>query len=316
MALKTSKIRARTNLSIGIVLVLINLCFFLVLPYLTTQPIWLVLLALVNALLSTPYWSLIHEAIHHIYHPNKKINNFCGRAMTILFGSIFAFAQYGHLMHHRMNRQGPDLVDAYDPKHESFWKKSLQYYLHIFGGLYLFEVIAPLLTFFPRKWLDKLLIKSLGAQSPYYLVAKRKLLTPKGLREMRIDAIFLYLLLVTSFILYGQHAWILIFGLLLRGFFISFADNLPHYRTPTDQPRYAYNTYLPPALRLFWLNFNLHRVHHAYPNLPWHMLHQTLIDTQDKYDIAYFKQAIYQLKGVWVINEDSAPTTAASNAKL
>lgn len=292
-------IHTKINLSLGLLLGLGNLSFLLILPLITHQLLWLLTGAILNGLLTHPNWSLIHEAIHRVYHPQQKINGLCGRLLSILFGTVFAPTQYGHLMHHGMNRQGPDLIDAYDPHTTSFWLASLRYYLHIFGGLYLFQVFGPLLVFLPRNLLQKLMIKNFGVDSPYYQVARQKLLPSKILRQMRVDAFCLYTLLAISAWLYASHVWILIVGFLWRGLMISFSDNLPHYGTPVDQNRYAYNTYLPTVLRLFWLNFNLHRIHHEEPRLPWHLLHERFMETRDHYNIAYFRQALKQLKGVW-----------------
>ena len=43
--------------------------------------------------------------------------------MALSFSTVFYIVRHGHLMHHRMNRQGPDLIDAYDPQTEKRWKK-------------------------------------------------------------------------------------------------------------------------------------------------------------------------------------------------
>ena len=191
---------SKLNLTIGFLLCLANFIFFIGLPLLTNNLIYLLLCAFTNALLTHPCWSLIHEAIHRVFHPNQKINDHCARVMTIFFGTIFPIVQFGHLMHHRMNRQGPDLIDAYDPEKESYWRKNLKYYLHIFGGLYLAELISPLLVFLPLSTLKKLTKRGLGATA-YYQIAEHKLLKAKPLRLMRIDAIGLYLLLTTAFVL-------------------------------------------------------------------------------------------------------------------
>ncbi|OGT30190.1 MAG: hypothetical protein A3E87_00425 [Gammaproteobacteria bacterium RIFCSPHIGHO2_12_FULL_35_23] len=282
-----------------------SLGFFLLIPLVSNSVGLLLVVALVNALLTPPFWSLIHEAIHRTYYPTAQVNDNAGRIMAVLFGTIFPLVQYAHLLHHRMNRQGPDLIDAYNPEQENFLLKSIKYYLHIFGGLYLVELLIPILTFLPSHTLDKLLQKNVGISSPYYVVAKNKLLTQQSLKRMRFDAICLYGLLIFSFILYGSHAWILIIGLLGRGFVISFADNLPHYGTPIDQPRYAYNTYLPSFLRNYWFNFNLHRIHHENPTVPWYELYPIFLRKQEQYDIGYFQQAIKQLRGIWPIQSSN-----------
>jgi hypothetical protein len=44
------------------------------------------------------YWSLIHEAIHDLFHPERRVNAFFGRALSILFGSPFQILRLSHLL--------------------------------------------------------------------------------------------------------------------------------------------------------------------------------------------------------------------------
>jgi fatty acid desaturase len=52
-------------------------------------------------LLTTPYWSLIHEAIHGTMFTDRRWNDRCGRVLGVLYGSPFPLLKAGHLLHHR-----------------------------------------------------------------------------------------------------------------------------------------------------------------------------------------------------------------------
>lgn len=60
--------------------------------------------------------------------------------------------------------------------------------------------------------------------------------------------------------------------LLMRAFLISLMDNVYHYRTPLNVTASGHNLSAPGFLAFGLLNFNLHRVHHTNPSVPWAML--------------------------------------------
>ena len=65
------------------------------------------------ALLATPCWSMIHEAIHGMAHRRPTVNEAIGRVLAILHGAPLALLRTGHLLHHRYNRIA-EASEAYD----------------------------------------------------------------------------------------------------------------------------------------------------------------------------------------------------------
>lgn len=294
----SNKIPSKTNVIVGSCFTVFNLFCFLGLPLLAQQnPVWLLTL-LIAVITTNTLWALIHEAIHCIFHPNKRINFLFGRLMGLSFGVEFHIARFGHLLHHRFNRTGLDLTDGYDPDKTPRWRTNILYYLQICIGLYLSEIFVPILFLLPKKVFLPLAARLLGAQSPHFKALKNNLLKVQTLRELRVNTIAMLILWTVSFYLYGQYWWALLAASLCRGFLISFADNLPHYGTSTQDTRYAYNLSMPGLLQKLILNFNLHRVHHHYPNVPWSQLPEQLQQTGDHTDINYFKQGMRQWRGV------------------
>jgi fatty acid desaturase len=292
----TRQIPVFINSLLATSLLLINVFCWFLLPILGQQHsiwfiIWLPVLLTTNTL-----WALIHEAIHTMLHPQSRISNLMGRSLALSLGIGFHLARFGHLTHHRFNRQGIDLTEGYDPAKTPKWLASIRYYLQITLGLYLSEILLPLLFLLPKSLIIKLADKLVDNR--YRDNFKQRLLKQSVLAEIRIDALLMLSIWLTSFYLYGQYGWILLLAGLGRGLLISFADNLPHYDTPVDDVRYAYNLKLPKPLQLWLLNFNLHRVHHHYPNVPWRQLPDQFVQSRDKLDRNYFSQALNQLKGV------------------
>ena len=115
--------------------------------------------------------------------------------------------------------------------------------------------------------------------------------------KTRIDAMIILLLIFITFWLYGENWLILLASLAGRGFIVSVSDNSYHYNTKLNLAKSGRNLYLPRLGELFILNFNLHNVHHHYPNLPWWQLPVYFNKSKDSYDLGYFKSALLQFRG-------------------
>src|SRR6185369_7808881 len=103
------------------------------------------------------YWALLHEAIHGQLHPDQVVNRRLGRIMACLFGSSFRLLRFGHLMHHRFNRHRLDRPDVYDATTTRPWLARLRFFTEAFGGLYVIEVLVPLLYWAPPSVVHRLL---------------------------------------------------------------------------------------------------------------------------------------------------------------
>ena len=266
-------------------------------------PLWLLPLApdwawalLPLALLTNPFWSLIHEAIHDLFHANKTVNGFFGRLLAILFGSPFRILRLSHLLHHKLNRMPVEGTEYYDRGMRTKRAAAPGYFFQILLGLYLVEVASPLYFFLPRKVLGKFRERFLPAQSVSSILMQNWL-GIESLREIRRDGLLTVLWLSLSFYLYGQFWPLLLAVLLTRGFLISFLDNVYHYETPVNDVFYAKNLRLPAALAKLLLNFNLHGIHHINPAISWINLPKAFDVEGGKFQGGYFAAALRQLHG-------------------
>lgn len=253
------------------------------------------------ALLTNGFWALHHEAIHSGFHPDRRANQAAGRLMAVLLGSSFAVLRFGHLMHHRYNRNPIDRPDSYDPARESRWKAKLAFLFNLTCGLYLVEVAVPLACLLPRRLIRRIVDRVYRGEHPalraIHQSAERLFLDPRRLATIRTDAILAATLVGISAFLYGAF-WPMLLGFLLaRGALISVFDNVYHFATPVDRPDYARNLWLPALFRMLILNMNLHRVHHLRPALPWWALPGELRATGDGFDAKLFPTALAQFTG-------------------
>ncbi|HEV2321694.1 MAG TPA: fatty acid desaturase [Gammaproteobacteria bacterium] len=269
-----------------------------VLPLLLPQHPLAALSLVAVALFTTTWWSVIHEAIHGLLFPDRRLNNAAGRVLAILFGLPFQPVAFGHLFHHRQNRSRLDRAEVY-PQTGPRLRAMLDYYARLLGGLYLAESALSLLVWLPRPRLMRLVARrfdaaDLGVEGR---LLQRMLLDPAALRSIRFDAAGVLFCLGSSLWLYGRHAWLLLIQLLARGLLLSIMDNAYHYGTPLDAPRYALNLGLPKPLSAAILHFNLHRQHHLHPAASWRRLPRLFAEANDCYDGSYPSLALRQLRG-------------------
>ncbi|HEV2110104.1 MAG TPA: fatty acid desaturase, partial [Gammaproteobacteria bacterium] len=172
-------------------------------------------------LLTTSWWSLIHEAIHGLLFTRRPLNDAAGRLLCILFGLPFRPVAFGHLFHHRRNRSLLDRAEIYPRGRSKAFAAA--YYLRLLGGLYFAELALCFLVWLPRPRLLRLTARRFDQAG---LVADGRLLqstvlSPGMLRAARLDAGCTLLCLASSLRLYGSHAWLLLLLLLGRGLLIS-----------------------------------------------------------------------------------------------
>ena len=285
------------NLGLAIFYVAVNLYQFLFLPLmlLPNSMVWAWTL-LPLALLTNPYWSLIHETIHDLFHPNRGVNAFFGRFLSILFGAPFRILRISHLVHHKLNRRPIEGTEYYDRAKGTKTGAAPGYFLQIFLGLYLVEVLSPVYFLLPRRllvWVRERFIRPDGVSG----LLMQNWLGAEALREIRFDGLLTILWLTLSFLCYGAHWPLLVAVLSARALLISFLDNVYHYATPVDDVFYARNLRLPAAGTKLLLYFNLHGVHHINPAIPWIDLPEAFDVEGGKYQGEYFAAALSQLRG-------------------
>ncbi|MFR9776362.1 fatty acid desaturase [Micromonospora sp. MS34] len=282
---------------------------FLVVAALATTLLQLVLLPLVllpadprwgwlllpTVLLTTPYWSLVHEAIHGLLLPDGRWNDRCARLLALGYGAPFALLKTGHLLYHRYSRTERERTEVYGPAARSRAGVAVGYHLRLLGGLYLLEVASVLLAALPGALWRRLARRLDGPDSVAGLLLDG--VRRRHLRAFRWDSAAIVLGHGAAVVAYGRHAWLLFAAVAGRALLVSVADNAYHYGTELDRPLEAMNLRLPRFLELFVLAFNLHGVHHRHPGLPWHRLRAAFQADGDRLHLGWFAAVARQLRG-------------------
>jgi fatty acid desaturase len=285
------------NCLLAILYLVVNVYQFVILPLwlLPADSRWAWTL-LPLALLSNPFWSLLHEAIHDLLHSNRRVNAYIGRCLAVLFGSPFRILRLSHLLHHKLNRLPVEGTEYYDRGKTTKAAAAPGYFFQILMGLYLVEVLSPILFFLPRACLQWFKDRYLPGQS-VSAILMQNWLGAEALSEIRADGLLTLAWLSLSFWLYGEN-WPMVFALLLaRGFLISFLDNIYHYATPVGDVFYAKNLRLAAPLAKLLLNFNLHGIHHINPAISWINLPKAFEVQAGKFQGRYFAAVLCQFNG-------------------
>ncbi len=290
-------IPTRINLFLALVFAAVNVYQFFILPlWILPEDMRWAWTLLPLAFLNNPFWSLIHEAIHDLFHKARSVNRGFGRALSVMFGSPFRILRLSHLLHHRVNRTPIEGTEFYDRKRVSLLSAGLGYYFQILGGLYLVEFLSPLLFFLPRRLIRGFKDRFIKSGS-ISAILMQNWVQEEAIREIRLDGALVLLWFGGSLYGYGAH-WSLWLALVAaRAFLISFLDNVYHYLTPVNDIFYAQNLRLPPPLRHGMLHFNLHGIHHQNPAIPWIHLPSVFKKEERSFHGNYFAAAVNQLSG-------------------
>ena len=254
-------------------------------------------------LLAPTHWGLIHESIHGQLSPDRRLNERLGRVLAIAFVLPFDAVRFGHLMHHRFTRESFDRPDVHDGVRNHLVAR-IGYYTRLLGGLYLAELVLPMLSFLPVAWVCRLVAHELRSEEPIGQDVQRLFVAFAGNPERRVrirrDWMVSITLHACAFYFYGSWWPALAITMFLRGLWHSLADNLPHYDVLLDEQERARNFRAPAIWRPVLMNHHLHRLHHQHPTLPWTALPALARDgaAASDTDAGYFRAALRQFRGL------------------
>lgn len=283
-----------TNRLLFALFLALHLLVLAVLPALNAPPqLWLPLLLLM-LWLSIVHWGLIHEAIHKLLFPSPRANEVGGRVLSILMGTSFHVLRFGHLMHHKLNRQFHAETVARDSL-----AARIHYYAHLLLGTYATEIIAGwLMALLPRDRFMRLVRQTLLRHDPEVAHTGERFFYERGnAAKTRTDAALATLLYALALYAAGpQWIWILAF-ITCRAMVISFMDNIYHYATPLDNSKAGKELALPPLVSTLLLHGNYHETHHTNPNVPWSALPAVHAAQNRRFDGGFVEHGLMQFDG-------------------
>ncbi len=272
----------------------VNLFQFLAVPlWLLPQNTWWAMLLLPLGLSNVTLWSMIHEAIHKNLHPDTQYNDSLGRFLSIQFGTAFAIVRYGHMMHHRYNRDWEN--EYYD--HNSNWlMQAPAYYGTLFAGLYLIEVVGSFaFAVLPEFMLKKFIRLSSKGDEEKETITNRFFFKRNRRRGIQQDVLLMTALYTLIIIAYAPFIWAFIILIGWRAFLISSMDNVYHYGTPDDNSVAGYDVAASRFISHLSLNMHYHATHHKHANIAWYHLPEAAKKTSPS--LPFWRAYCQQFKG-------------------
>ena len=214
-------------------------------------------------------FSMMHESFHAHAHRHPGVNYAIGWLASTLFGASATLIGINHLGHHVRNRTRAELVDYVEPD-ESQLKKTMTYYLAIFGGIWLGGCLGSLLlAVTPMRWIRRL---QLNVEVNTYAAAFDDF-RQEDFKRIRWEVLGAIVFWVTIWQVF-QLDWRSVLILYLS-FAVSWSSLqwIYHVRTPLDVVEGTYNVRAPWWVRRLFLNFNYNLTHHRDPSMRWQRMH-------------------------------------------
>lgn len=213
------------------------------------------LLVIAQGILLCFLFTLAHECTHQTPFRTPWINETAGTISSGLIGMSFTWFRYFHLAHHKFTNdpeRDPELASGPRPDD---WR-SLLIYLSGWGH-----------------WsgsLKQLLVLGFGSPAEDYLPARQ---IPRMRREARI-LLTLYTLGILSLLISPLMVWIWILPVVVGQPFLRLYLLAEHGRCPpvADMLENSRTTFTNRLVRALAWNMPYHAEHHAYPNVPFHLL--------------------------------------------
>jgi fatty acid desaturase len=282
-------IPARLNLFLA--LVIVSLCLLILWASGQVQGGWpLAGLALAYGLVMNTGYALCHEAEHDILHPDKRINDLTGSALTRFFPSSFQLRRQGHIGHHLRNRTDDEAFDLYFEGENPLWKH-VQFYGILTGFFWLAIVASTIPALLNPRWLTR----SLG-RLDRPTEALQETLNPRYFPLIRLEAAAVFLLhgfMLWFFRIPPLHYFAVLCGF---GFIWSTLQYIHHYGTVRDVQSGALNLRTWKIFDLIWLHHHWHLNHHLHPTVPWIFL-PSLSDGGENPPTGFWKAYFTMWKG-------------------
>lgn len=215
---------------------------------------------------------LVHEAIHGLAWPGRRGNEFVGRLCGILVGVCFDLQRYDHIQHHVHSSTARNAADVKVIGTGGARVGRLRYLYGCTFGLFLSEFYFNLVTCFrSEQTLRRLRCAPQGsALESSSQIAMRQVLQKGRLRQVRVDGLWIWAIHLGSLYCFRNEIWLFLAILLARAAILTTLDSFAHFKTPVNARWFAKNIRLPSAIEKWvFMNFNLHGVHHIFPDQSW-----------------------------------------------
>jgi len=228
---------------------------------------WQVALAAIAfSFLGNTMFSLLHESVHGIAHPNRRVNEVLGRFAATFFPTALSLQRVFHLGHHARNRTIEEQFDYIRPFDRPLLKYA-QWYAILTGVYWLFVPLGGIAYLLWPALFTNARFSSLATQTGASSMFAGLETAPRVL--IRLELLFTIAVQVTLFLLLDLTAagWLLCYGAFaLNWSSLQYTD---HAFSKLNVRDGAWNLRVNPLTRMLFLNYHHHLAHHRHPHVPW-----------------------------------------------
>lgn len=228
-------------------------------------------------------FSLLHEAVHGVLHPNPVLNRLGGMWAAAFFPTAFSLQRGFHLTHHRNNRSEAERFD-YIQRGEIRWLKFAQWYA-ILTGVYWFVSVLGVVTYFlvPGALRSRSL-RAKGSTMAGQTASREYLAVFDDLHPLGSRGEILFSMTVQLGLCWALDAswvgWLACYAAF--GFHWSSLQYADHAFSPLDARDGAWNLRVNRFTCAMFLNYHYHLAHHQRPRVPWIHLPRLVSDGQTR----------------------------------
>ena len=229
-----------------------------------------ILAAVCFSFLANTMFSLMHEAVHGGFHPNRRVNELGGRIAAAFFPTAFSLQRAFHLAHHRNNRSAVERFDYY-AKTDIHVLKVTHWYVILTGVYWVGAPIFCVIYSLTANFIPWQRLCGAGNQLTDQTSTRPFLesLEQAPISQVRLDvamsvAIQFLIIWIFDVSLLG---WCLCYGFFaLNWSSLQYAD---HAFSSLDRQEGAWNLKVNRIVRLLFLNYHHHLEHHRNPSIAW-----------------------------------------------
>lgn len=215
-------------------------------------------------------FSLMHEAVHGVFHRCRLVNEVAGRITAAFFPTSFSLQRAFHLAHHRNNRSDRERFDYYRSD-ENRPLKFVQWYCILSGIYWLAAPVFCVVYALSGDAMQWARLFSRGnrfarqTSAEPFLECLKEVRAPQVRLEVALSAAMQLGLVYLLDLDIG--AWALCYACFAVNWSsLQYAD---HAFSPLDPREGAWNLRVNLVVRLVFLNYHHHLVHHRNPAVAW-----------------------------------------------
>lgn len=223
--------------------------------------------AIVFSYSNNTVFSLLHESVHGVFHPDRRINDGAGTLFAAMFPTGFTIQKVSHLGHHRRNRTDLELFDYYLP-HQSRWLKTYWLYCLLTGFYWAIIPVAGLI-YFLMPWAFATRFFQTGPSRWWGFEPMVRDIAEHGRLRVWAETAFSLCFQVAAWLILDLNwiGWLVCYWAF--GLNWSALQYVDHAWSVRDVREGAWNLRVNPLVRMIFLNYHLHLEHHRRPGAPW-----------------------------------------------